>query len=131
MSKVVVINNLTLDGVMQAPGRPDEDLRGGFEHGGWALPYNDAVMGQVMGQGMHPGDMLVVHSDGLVETGDQTLDLRAFAGEMEQATGAGELVQRLVYQASKGQSDDVTVVVLRRLQDHALQLDRQKVETIA
>src|SRR2546429_2447278 len=39
MSKVVVFMNLTLDGVMQAPGRPDEDPRGGFEHGGWAMPY--------------------------------------------------------------------------------------------
>lgn len=52
MSKVVVVNNLTLDGVMQAPGRPDEDLRGGFSHGGWALPYNDGVMGRVMAEGM-------------------------------------------------------------------------------
>ena len=39
MSKVVVFMNLTLDGVMQAPARPDEDTRGGFEHGGWAMPY--------------------------------------------------------------------------------------------
>ncbi len=39
MGKVVVLTNLTLDGVMQAPGRPDEDRRGGFEHGGWATPY--------------------------------------------------------------------------------------------
>ena len=39
MSKVVVFTNLTLDGVMQAPARPDEDRRGGFEHGGWAAPY--------------------------------------------------------------------------------------------
>jgi len=39
MSKVVVFMNLTLDGVMQAPGRPDADRRGGFEHGGWGLPY--------------------------------------------------------------------------------------------
>jgi dihydrofolate reductase len=37
--KVIVFVNLTLDGVMQAPGRPDEDTRGGFEHGGWAAPY--------------------------------------------------------------------------------------------
>ena len=39
MSKVVVFTNVTLDGVLQAPGRPDEDRRGGFEHGGWATPY--------------------------------------------------------------------------------------------
>ncbi len=38
--KVVVFTNLTLDGVMQAPGRPDEDTRGGFPYGGWAAPYN-------------------------------------------------------------------------------------------
>jgi dihydrofolate reductase len=37
---------------MQAPGRPDEDRRGGFEHGGWAGPYNDAVMMQAMAQSM-------------------------------------------------------------------------------
>ena len=39
MSKIVVFTNLTLDGVMQAPGRPDEDSRDGFEYGGWATPY--------------------------------------------------------------------------------------------
>jgi len=43
MGKLVVFISLTLDGVMQAPGRPDEDRRGGFEHGGWATPY--AAMG--------------------------------------------------------------------------------------
>ena len=52
MSEVVVIEHMTLDGVMQAPGLPDEDLRGGFEHGGWAVPNNDEVMGRMMGGGM-------------------------------------------------------------------------------
>jgi dihydrofolate reductase len=47
MSKIIVFENLTLDGVMQAPGRPDEDRRGGFRHGGWATPYADATMGRV------------------------------------------------------------------------------------
>jgi dihydrofolate reductase len=41
MGKVVVINGITLDGVMQSPGRPDEDTRGGFTHGGWAQRYAD------------------------------------------------------------------------------------------
>jgi dihydrofolate reductase len=40
MSKIIVFTNVTLDGVMQAPARPDEDRRGGFEHGGWGAPYN-------------------------------------------------------------------------------------------
>jgi dihydrofolate reductase len=52
MSKVVVFTSLTLDGVMQAPGRPDEDTRGGFQHGGWARPYNDEVMGTETGKHM-------------------------------------------------------------------------------
>jgi dihydrofolate reductase len=39
MGKLIVITNLSLDGVMQAPGRPDEDTRDSFKHGGWAVPY--------------------------------------------------------------------------------------------
>jgi dihydrofolate reductase len=49
---VVVINHVTLDGVMQAPGRADEDTRDGFEHGGWSPPYGDGVMGESMGARM-------------------------------------------------------------------------------
>jgi dihydrofolate reductase len=60
MSKVVVIENLTLDGVMQAPGRPDEDPRGGFSRGGWALPYSDEVLGGFMGQRMGTTRALVL-----------------------------------------------------------------------
>jgi dihydrofolate reductase len=52
MRKIVAVENLSLDGVMQAPGRPDEDPRGGFPHGGWSMPYNDQVKGQIMARGM-------------------------------------------------------------------------------
>lgn len=59
MGKLVVTTNVTLDGVMQAPGRPDEDTRGGFSHGGWAGAYTDEVMAKKMGEGMRrPGAML-------------------------------------------------------------------------
>jgi dihydrofolate reductase len=55
----MVLENLTLDGVMQAPGSRDEDRRGGFEHGGWMAQYNDDVKMRVMGEGMmRPTDML-------------------------------------------------------------------------
>lgn len=54
MGKVVVMNSISLDGVMQSPGRPDEDTRDGFECGGWAVPYGDdslvAKMGERMGE---------------------------------------------------------------------------------
>lgn len=54
--RIVVINHLTLDGVMQSPGRPDEDTRGGFTHGGWAIPGNDAAMFQAVGERMGKPD---------------------------------------------------------------------------
>jgi dihydrofolate reductase len=56
MGKITVVNNVTLDGVMQAPARPDEDTRGGFTHGGWAMPYQDAVLAKKMGEMMASGN---------------------------------------------------------------------------
>jgi dihydrofolate reductase len=55
MARIVVNNHITLDGVMQAPARPDEDRRGGFAHGGWAAANADEVMGRVMGERMGGG----------------------------------------------------------------------------
>ena len=52
MGRIVVFTSTTLDGVMQAPGRPDEDRRGGFQHGGWAAPYADSVIAGLAGEGM-------------------------------------------------------------------------------
>jgi dihydrofolate reductase len=52
MGQITAVENVSLDGVMQAPGRPDEDTRDGFPHGGWARPYSDHVAAQYMGKGM-------------------------------------------------------------------------------
>jgi hypothetical protein len=52
MGKVIVMNHVTLDGVMQGPGRADEDTRDGFEHGGWAVARGDETMGAKMGERM-------------------------------------------------------------------------------
>jgi dihydrofolate reductase len=57
--RIVVTEHLTLDGVMQAPGRAEEDTRGGFRHGGWAMPNNDEVMARVLGEGMAKGGPLL------------------------------------------------------------------------
>jgi dihydrofolate reductase len=54
--KLVVIEFLSLDGVMQSPGSPDEDREGGFEHGGWQRPYADDVLGRAAAEGMATTD---------------------------------------------------------------------------
>ncbi len=59
MRSITVTMWVSLDGVAQSLGRPDEDTRGGFTHGGWGPRYNDEVMGREMAKAMaRPGDML-------------------------------------------------------------------------
>jgi len=59
MRSIGVVMNVGLDGVVQGLGRPDEDTRGGFAHGGWGAWHQDEVLAQEMGQGMgQAGDML-------------------------------------------------------------------------
>jgi dihydrofolate reductase len=60
MSRIVVINHVTLDGVMQAPASPDEDPSDNFEQGGWAVPGQDEVMGRILGKGMAGGPGLLL-----------------------------------------------------------------------
>lgn len=58
--KLVVNTFITLDGVMQAPGGPDEDVSGNFKHGGWSVNFWDEMMGEVMSQSMgKPFDLLL------------------------------------------------------------------------
>ena len=52
MRKIIVVSFVTLDGVMQAPGGPEEDSSGGFKYGGWTVPYFDEASGKVMGEQM-------------------------------------------------------------------------------
>lgn len=60
MRKLIVSTFMTLDGVMQAPGGPDEDNEGGFAHGGWSVSYWDEQMGQVMSEAMSaPFDLVL------------------------------------------------------------------------
>ncbi len=60
MRKLVVGTFVTVDGVMQGPGGPDEDRDGEFEHGGWTVPYWDELMGQTMDEQMKQGEALLL-----------------------------------------------------------------------
>lgn len=62
MRKIIVLTFLTLDGVMQAPGRPDEDISDGFKYGGWTAPYfaeADEAAGEFIAKYMKPADLLL------------------------------------------------------------------------
>ena len=60
MRKVIVLEFVTLDGVIQAGGGPEEDISGGFAYGGWQAPYSDDVLGAVMNKQMNvPFDLLL------------------------------------------------------------------------
>ncbi|MGV9712815.1 dihydrofolate reductase family protein [Gordonia sp. NPDC003424] len=80
---------VTLDGVIQGLGRPDEDTRGGFTQGGWGPPYNDDVMGRELGKGMaREGDLLLgrrTWDDFAVQWGQATDD-NPFSALMNAAT---------------------------------------------
>jgi dihydrofolate reductase len=55
LGRIVAVTHVTLDGIMQAPARADEDMRDGFRFGGWAVPYGDAVMASTVGPGAGSG----------------------------------------------------------------------------
>ena len=59
MRKIIVLEFITLDGVLQAPGGPGEDTEGGFEFGGWVAPFVDEDFGKVMEKQMEPTDILL------------------------------------------------------------------------
>jgi dihydrofolate reductase len=59
MRKIIVLSFITLDGVMQAPGGPEEDSSVGFKYGGWVAPYFDDVVDKVMEKQMKPADLLL------------------------------------------------------------------------
>ncbi len=60
MRRVMVLEHVSLDGVIQAPGGPDEDTSGGFAYGGWIAPYSDAMLGTVLRRQMNlPFDLLL------------------------------------------------------------------------
>ncbi len=87
MGEVVVVENVTLDGVMQAPGGTDEDTRGDFRYGGWARPYADHVAAATMGKGMA--------ADGVMLFGRRTyLDFHGFWAKQDDGNPYTEVLNR-------------------------------------
>jgi len=59
MRKIIVLSMITLDGIMQAPGGPEEDKSGGFKYGGWTAPHSDEVYGKVVQEELTPAEYLL------------------------------------------------------------------------
>lgn len=95
MRELFVTTFISLDGVIQAPGGPQEDPSGGFSFGGWTFPYFDEALGEVMGRTMaRPFDLVL---------GRRTYDI--FAAHWPHASeedGAGPLNAARKYVASRG-----------------------------
>jgi dihydrofolate reductase len=89
MASINVTMSVTLDGVVQGLGRPDEDERGGFDLGGWGQGYADDVMAREMGKGMaSPGDMLFGRRtwEDFITAWGQSTDGNPFTTHMNAAT---------------------------------------------
>ena len=95
MRKLIVSTFLTLDGIMQAPGGPEEDDSSGFAHGGWSVNYWDDLMGQVMSEAMSaPFDLVL---------GRKTYDIfAAYWPHAPEEAGARPLNDATKYVASRG-----------------------------
>lgn len=59
MRKIIVLEFMTLDGVIQAPGGPEEDTSGAFKYGGWSAPFSDEISAEIMQKQMEPTDILI------------------------------------------------------------------------
>ncbi len=100
---------ITLDGVMQAPGGPEEDKSGGFKYGGWVAPYSDDASGKVMEKQMKPADLLL---------GRKTFDIFASFWPQHQEEWPGIMdVTKYVVSRTKKKSDWKNSVFLKSLRD--------------
>jgi dihydrofolate reductase len=114
MRKITVLAFITLDGVIQAPGGPDEDKSSGFKYGGWTAPYGDDVFNKVMQKQMEPADLLL---------GRKTFDIFAsyWPKHADMWPGVNEVTKYAVSKTLKKTSPLVTgwknCVVLRNVAD--------------
>lgn len=127
MGKIVAIEAVTLDGVMQGTGGPDEDRRGGFEHGGWAAGRGDAVMQQMLSSYMSdPWSLLLgrVTYDNFASCWPHTKP-NPFSDKMnnvEKFVASTTLTEPLSWQNSTLLKGDVPDAVAKLKQEHPKRL---------
>jgi dihydrofolate reductase len=105
MRKIIVLSFITLDGVMQAPGAPEEDTSGGFEYGGWTVPCFDEFLGKVMGEQMgRPFDLLL---------GQKTYDIFAsyWPAHREEGRRINEATKYVVSRSPKSHTWEKSVLL--------------------
>ena len=109
MRKIIVLSFITLDGVMQAPGGPEEDTSDGFKYGGWTASYGDEVFGKVLEKQMKPADLLL---------GRKTFEIFAsYWPEHENGWPGINDVTKYVMSKTMKKSDWKNSVFLKRLTD--------------
>jgi dihydrofolate reductase len=119
MRRLIVYDSVTLDGVMQGPGHPDEDRRDGFRHGGWAAPYADQVMMEDAGAGMAGESAMLfgrVTYEDLAAAWSQQGDDNPFAKSLNRATKyvvSRTLQEPLAWKGSRLVTGDVPAAVKR------------------
>ncbi len=109
MRKIIVISMITLDGVMQAPGGPEEDTSNGFEYGGWTASYADDNGSEFFQKNMQPAEYLL---------GRKTFDI--FAGYWPQHADVWPGINdgmKYVMSNTLGKSDWKNTVFLKNLED--------------
>ena len=109
MRKIIVLEFITLDGVMQAPGGPEEDPSSSFKYGGWSAPYSDEVGGKVMQKQMKRADLLL---------GRKTFEIFAayWPQHAEYWPGINE-VKKYVMSSTVKKSDWKNVIFIKSLED--------------
>jgi dihydrofolate reductase len=109
MRKITVLSFITLDGVMQAPGGPEEDTENGFKYGGWTAPYGDESSGETMQKIMEPADLLL---------GRKTFDIfeNYWPKHAEQWPGVNE-VTKYVLSTTRSESDWQNCVFVNTVED--------------
>jgi len=109
MRKIIVLSFTTLDGVMQAPGGPEEDTSGGFKYGGWTAPYFGEEAGELMAKQMKSADLLL---------GRKTFEIFAgyWPGHADMWPGIND-VTKYVMSSTMDKSDWNNSVFIRNVDD--------------